>query len=63
MGKDEGVARKKIVLNILDQKLTEEELRCLCGSLIARILKEGLELKCKRCKRFHVIPLSLEAPS
>ncbi len=55
--------RKKIVLNVLEQKSGEKELRCLCGSLIARICKVGLELKCRRCKRFHVIPLTWEAGS
>ncbi|VAX27884.1 hypothetical protein MNBD_NITROSPIRAE01-1455 [hydrothermal vent metagenome] len=63
MENEEWLVKKKIVLNILDQKLTKEELRCLCGSLIARIREAGLELKCKRCKRFHVIPLSLEPSS
>jgi hypothetical protein len=37
---------------------TEEELRCLCGSLMARFREEGLELKCKRCKRLQVIRFS-----
>jgi len=63
MENDEWLVKKKIVLNVLDQKLTKEELRCLCGSLMARIREAGLELKCKRCKRFHVIPLSLESSS
>lgn len=34
----------------------EGEIRCLCGSLLARLCAQGIELKCKRCKRFHVIP-------
>lgn len=33
------------------------ELRCGCGNLIARILDEGIELKCRRCKRITIIPL------
>ncbi len=37
---------------------TKEELRCLCGSLMARFREEGLELKCKRCKRLQVIGFS-----
>ena len=28
-----------------------EDCRCLCGSLVARITAEGVELKCRRCKR------------
>ena len=33
------------------------ECRCLCGSLVARRVPEGVELKCRRCKRTVVIPL------
>lgn len=32
-------------------------LRCLCGSLLARRVPEGIELKCRRCKRTLVVPL------
>ena len=32
-------------------------LRCACGSLLARLVEEGVELKCRRCKRTIVIPL------
>lgn len=34
------------------------ETRCECGQLIAKIRGQGLELKCKRCKRIVVIPFS-----
>jgi hypothetical protein len=34
------------------------ETRCECGQLIAKVCGEGLELKCKRCKRIIVIPFS-----
>jgi hypothetical protein len=37
------------------------ECRCLCGSLVARRVPEGVELKCRRCKRSVVVPL--EPPS
>lgn len=33
-----------------------EELRCSCGQLLANLTEKGVELKCKRCKRVHVIP-------
>ncbi|NMO14822.1 hypothetical protein HPC49_00780 [Pyxidicoccus fallax] len=33
------------------------ELRCLCGSLLARLVPEGVELKCRRCHRTRVVPL------
>ncbi|HEY8944370.1 MAG TPA: hypothetical protein VIM73_08910 [Polyangiaceae bacterium] len=32
------------------------EVRCCCGSLLARWLPEGLELKCRRCKHAFVVP-------
>ena len=35
-----------------------EETRCECGQLIAKVRGQGLELKCKRCKRIVVIPFS-----
>ena len=34
----------------------ERDLRCECGSLMARITPAGLELKCRRCKRVVVVP-------
>jgi len=33
-------------------------LRCDCGSLLARLVPQGVEIKCRRCKRRVVIPLS-----
>lgn len=41
-----------------DMKLDNKDLRCFCGSLISRVSKRGIELKCRRCKRVHIIPLS-----
>lgn len=37
---------------------TSEEVRCHCGQLMARLVDEGIELKCKRCRRLMVIPFS-----
>jgi hypothetical protein len=37
-----------------------EDLRCACGSLLARLVREGVELKCRRCKRTVVIPLDAD---
>ena len=34
------------------------ETRCECGQLIAKVRGQGLELKCKRCKRIVIIPFS-----
>jgi hypothetical protein len=33
------------------------ELRCGCGSLLARVIAGAVELKCRRCKRTWNIPL------
>jgi hypothetical protein len=33
------------------------ELRCGCGSLLARIVGPAVELKCRRCKRVWNIPI------
>ena len=35
----------------------EADCRCLCGSLLARVVAGGVELKCRRCKRTLVVPL------
>jgi len=37
--------------------LPAADCRCVCGSLIARLVPEGVELKCRRCKRTLVVPL------
>jgi len=34
--------------------------RCLCGSLLARVIPGGVELKCRRCKRTLLVPLEAE---
>lgn len=34
------------------------ETRCECGQLIAKVRGHAIELKCKRCKRIVVIPFS-----
>ncbi len=33
-----------------------QETRCECGQLIAKLRSDGVELKCKRCKRIVLIP-------
>lgn len=35
----------------------EHDLRCECGSLMARLTAAGIELKCRRCKRVVVVPV------
>jgi phage FluMu protein Com len=32
-----------------------EQCRCECGSLLAKVVPEGIEVKCRRCKRIVVI--------
>lgn len=32
------------------------EARCHCGQLVAKLRRDGVELKCKRCKRIVLIP-------
>lgn len=34
------------------------EARCECGQLIAKMRGDGIELKCKRCKRIVLIPFA-----
>ena len=35
----------------------EADLRCGCGSLLAKLVSGAVELKCRRCKRTWSIPL------
>ena len=37
------------------------DLRCGCGSLLARLVSGGVELKCRRCKRTVMLPLEAGA--
>jgi hypothetical protein len=39
----------------------ERPFRCTCGSLLARLLPHGLELKCRKCKRQVVVPLGKDS--
>jgi phage FluMu protein Com len=39
---------------------TETPLRCDCGSLLARVVPSGVELKCRRCKRQVIIQLDMK---
>jgi phage FluMu protein Com len=38
----------------------DDALRCHCGSLLARLVPEGVEIKCRRCKRRVVLPLDAD---
>ena len=39
-----------------------EAFRCLCGSMLARLVPGGVELKCRRCKRQVIVPLEENSP-
>jgi phage FluMu protein Com len=39
----------------------EADCRCLCGSLLARVVDGGVELKCRRCKRTVFVPMASPA--
>jgi phage FluMu protein Com len=32
--------------------------RCECGNLLARLTPRGVEVKCRRCKRVVLLPLT-----
>ncbi len=40
----------------------QADCRCLCGSLLARVVPGGVELKCRRCKRTMVVALAPPKP-
>ena len=43
---------------VFKQTSESQEHRCLCGSLLARITPQGIELKCRKCKQLQMIPNS-----
>lgn len=32
------------------------DVRCCCGSLLAKLVEGGVQLKCRRCKKVVVVP-------
>jgi phage FluMu protein Com len=36
----------------------DDEVRCECGHLLAKLTPAGLEVKCRKCKRMHVLPVT-----
>jgi len=32
-----------------------DQCRCACGSMLARVVRQGLELKCRKCKSLVII--------
>ena len=49
---------QKAVVAVFKGQSEPHEHRCLCGSLLARITSQGIELKCRKCKRLQMIPNS-----
>jgi hypothetical protein len=41
-----------------DASNEEDDVRCDCGSLLARRQEEAIEIKCRRCKRILVIEVT-----
>jgi hypothetical protein len=39
-------------------QLPGADCRCLCGNLLARVVGDRVELKCRRCKRTLLVPLA-----
>ncbi len=39
----------------MSSRRNEHEVRCHCGSLMARVTPRGVELKCRRCKRLVLV--------
>ncbi len=35
--------------------VSDDQCRCGCGALLARVVREGLELKCRKCKSLILI--------
>ena len=42
----------------VSSKGEHEDRRCCCGALLARVLPEGIEIKCRRCRHFCLVPFS-----
>ncbi len=35
----------------------DQNTRCGCGNLLAKLTQVGVEIKCRRCKKVTIIPL------
>ena len=53
----------RVMIKIDEEKMKDcdcMDLRCDCGSLVARLVSEGVEIKCRRCKRLVLITCDTE---
>lgn len=48
--------------SVPQQFADEQEIRCLCRNLVAKSVPGGIEIKCRRCKRFMTLPLGAKVP-
>jgi phage FluMu protein Com len=52
--------RRDLMKSLASSPGVGSEARCECGQLVAKLRPDGVELKCKRCKRIVLIPFSTE---
>ena len=50
-------------MGCVNHDMDSDEARCVCGQLVARLRLNGVELKCKRCKRIVMVPYAVEKGS
>jgi phage FluMu protein Com len=57
-----GVTLRSVKQDLAGERFTEEgkaiDIRCACGSLLAKMTRLGIEIKCRKCKRILMIPYS-----
>jgi phage FluMu protein Com len=57
-----GVTLPSVKQDLVYECFTEEgkaiDIRCACGSLLAKMTPSGIEIKCRKCKRVQIIPYS-----
>jgi phage FluMu protein Com len=56
--RENGRTQKDVLVLFKEPTEDSHEHRCLCGSLLAKITPQGIELKCRKCKRLQIIPRS-----
>lgn len=39
----------------------QDEVRCECGHLLAKLTTEGVEMKCRKCKQVHLLRVSADS--
>ena len=49
---------EKALADTVQTRRGKGKLLCACGALVAVLTSEGVEIKCRRCKRIVFIPLT-----